>query len=413
MYKRTKDVSSLLNKYIKHTPLEFNQFLSEKYNSNIYFKREDLQFSRSFKIRGSLNKILKNENNTQLVTASAGNHAQGVAYSCNLLNKQGTIFLPNTTTLQKINRIKYYGKDNIDIKIEGDYFIKTLTNAINYCKQNNYLFIHPYDDMDIIEGQSTIAHEIINEIYPDYILTSVGGGGLISGIVKYMDDYNNIYNNNNNLCEIIGIEPLGASSLTESLLKKDRIILDNIDTFVDGASVSQIGVNNYEILKNTIKNTIIVSNPHISHELINMYQNEGIVLEPAGVMPICALETIKNEIKGKNVVCILSGGNNDLTRYNELMELNLFYLDLKHYFILDFIQKPNQLKIFINNILKEGDDITRFEYIKKSNKNYGKVLIGIELDKKENITNIISNLQKYNYKFKKIELDDYIYDLII
>lgn len=412
MYKRTKEISSLLNKYIKNTPLEFNQFLSEKYNSNIYFKREDLQFSRSFKIRGSLNKILKNENNTQLVTASAGNHAQGVAYSCNLLNKQGTIFLPNTTTLQKINRIKYYGKDNIDIKIEGDYFTKTLNNAINYCKQNNYIFIHPYDDMDIIEGQSTIAHEIINEIYPDYILTSVGGGGLISGIVKYMDSYNN-NTNNNNQCEIIGIEPLGASSLTESLLKKDRILLDNIDTFVDGASVSQIGVNNYEILKNTIKNTIIVSNPHISHELINMYQNEGIVLEPAGVMPICALETIKNDIKGKNVVCILSGGNNDLTRYNELMELNLFYLDLKHYFILDFIQKPNQLKIFMNKILKEGDDITRFEYIKKSNKNYGKVLIGIELDKKENITNIISNLQKYNYKFKKIEFNDYIYDLII
>ena len=410
MYKRTKEVSSLLNKYIKNTPLEFNQFLSEKYKSNIYLKREDLQFSRSFKIRGSLNKILKNKNNTQLVTASAGNHAQGVAYSCNLLNKQGTIFLPNTTTLQKINRIKYYGKDNIDIKIEGDYFTKTLNNAINYCKQNNYIFIHPYDDMDIIEGQSTIAHEIINEIYPDYILTSVGGGGLISGIVKYMDSYNN---NNNNLCEIIGVEPFGASSLTESLLKKDRILLDNIDSFVDGASVSQIGVNNYEILKNTIKNTIIVSNPHISHELINMYQNEGIVLEPAGVMPICALETIKNDIKGKNVVCILSGGNNDLTRYNELMELNLFYLDLKHYFILDFIQKPNQLKIFMNKILKEGDDITRFEYIKKSNKNYGKVLIGIELDKKENITNIIINLQKYNYKFKKIELNDYIYDLII
>ena len=440
---RTKNISFALNKYIKQTPLEKNIFLSDKYNANIYFKREDLQLCRSFKIRGALHKILKYRNCENLVTASAGNHAQGVAYACNLLDRKGTIFLPTTTPLQKINRIKYYGKDKVKVKIIGNNFNESLDKAIQYSELNTKnIFIHPYDDIDVIYGQSTIAHEIYNEIKPDYIVCSVGGGGLMSGLTNYVNLQNNnndiryntdytqstyfsnlkkhkvindyIYNKNKkHYCEIVGVEPDGATSLKESLKQKKRVILKNIDTFVDGASVSQIGKLNYNILKNSKCDPISVTNEHLSHELLNIYQREGIVLEPAGGLPICALDKMKNEIKGKTVVCVLSGGNNDVTRYNEIMELNLNYLQLKHYFIMDFVQKPNQLKLFINNILTETDDITRFEYIKKANKNYGRVLIGIELGNKDNLKSILSNLHEFNYKYTKIEVGDQLYDFVV
>ena len=407
MLSRSNHIRSILNNYIKKTPLEKNAFLSDKYKASIYLKREDLQLSRSFKIRGSLYKILKHNTCHNLVTASAGNHAQGVAYSCHLLNKHGTIFLPVTTPIQKINRIKYYGKDNITIKIEGDTFNDSLENAISFCEKNNNLFIHPFDDMDIIEGQSTIALDIFDECNPDYIISSVGGGGLLAGLQLYTQAFNSLTNNKT---KVIGVEPNGAASLYESIKQNKRIVLDSIDTFVDGASVSQIGKYNYELLKN-IELPILVSNEHTIE--VNMYQNEGIVLEPAGVMPICALDTIKEDIEGKTVVCVLSGGNNDLTRYNEMMELSLNYLGLKHYFILEFVQKPNQLKVFINSILTPLDDITRFEYIKKTNKNYGRVLIGIEIGHKDNLQKIIDNLDKYHYKYTKLTLDDDLYSFVV
>jgi threonine dehydratase len=406
MYRKVEKILPTLQKYIKETPLEKNIFLSEKFNANIYFKREDQQFTRSFKLRGSINKILKYPNSNNLVTASAGNHAQGVAHACRILNKQGTIFLPITTPLQKINRIKYFGKDNIIVNIYGNNFNESLDKSLRFCKKNKNMFIHPYDDLDIIEGQSTIAYEILNKIDPDYILCSVGGGGLCAGISELCSSINH-------KCEIIGVEPYGAASLTKSIKYNKRIKLDTIDTFVDGASVSQIGERNYNILKNLINKTITIKNGYVCHEMINIYQNEGIILEPAGVLPICALEKIREIIKGKTVVCILSGGNNDITRYNEIMEYNLNYLNLKHYFIVDFVQKPNQLQMFVNNVLNQGDDITRFEYIKKSNRNFGKVFVGIELEKEENLISIINNLNKYGYEYEKIEENDIVYDLIV
>lgn len=415
MANRLRNLSLPIQKYIKNTPLEKNDYLSRKFNANIFLKREDLQFTRSFKIRGALHKILKNDTHIELTTASAGNHAQGVAYACNLLNKKGTIFLPNTTPLQKINRIKYYGESNITVKIQGNNFNESLEEALEYSNNNNHLFIHPFDDLDIIEGQSTIGSEILDELPkpPDFILCSVGGGGLISGISDIMANTNALAKNIKP--SIIGVESSGAASLDEALKLKKRVKLENIDNFVDGASVNQIGCHNFDkIIKNKNINQVIkISNRHISHSLINIYQNEGIVLEPAGVMPICALDKIAKTIENKTVVCVLSGGNNDITRYSEMIELNLQYLDLKHYFILEFIQKPNQLRTFVNNILTDGDDITRFEYIKKSNKNYGKVLIGIELQNKDNIHNIIKNLDYYSYNYRKIDTDDEIYELIM
>ena len=402
-----------ISKHIKKTPLEYNIRLSKKLNNNIYLKREDLQLTRSFKIRGSLNKMLlqndKNINQKEFVCASAGNHAQGFAYSCNLLNLKGNIFIPNTTPLQKIERIKYYGKDNIELKIIGNNFYECLQESLEFSKFNNFTHIHPYDDLDIIDGQSTICKEIIEQIDNkiDIISCCVGGGGLISGMVEY---------NNKNNCniKIIGGEPENANSLYLSLKNNIPTKIENLDTFVDGASVSQVGENNFNILKNNLSkdDIFVISNGRICNELLNMYGEDGIILEPAGVLSVCAMEQyIKlNNIKNKNIVCILSGGNNDISRYPEIIEKNKIYLGKKKYYIIKFLQKPKQLKKFIINVLGSKDDITRFEYIKKTNTNYGNVLLGIE---SENFSELEENLLKNNFEFQKIEPNDLIYSYLI
>ena len=406
----------LIKNHIKNTPLLYNKRLSDKYGTNIYFKREDLQTVRSFKIRGALNKIIKTDSDI-IVTASAGNHAQGVAYSCQILNKKGMIVIPNTTPKQKIDRINYFGKANINIIQYGSTFTDSLEHALNLSEQNNYPFIHPYDDYYIIEGQATIASEIIKKINVDIVLSCVGGGGLISGVGSYLK------NLNNNI-KIFGVEPKGAESLKLSLDKNERVQLENIDNFVDGASVSQVGKINFDICKEIVDEVFVVSNKKLSYDMIDCYQNDGIILEPAGTLAVSGLEDLINyykkhipneykDLANKNIVCILSGGNNDISRYNEIIELSLLYQNLKHYFILKFVQKPNELKTFINNILGPEDDIVRFEYIKKTNKKHGNVLIGIELKNEKDIGNILKKLKYYKFEYKKIDEKEIEYELLI
>lgn len=408
-YKRIKD-------FINKTPLEYNLRLSEKYNCNIFLKREDLQITRSFKIRGALNKVLKNKDKYKtFVCASAGNHAQGVAYSCNLLNLKSKIYIPEITPFQKINGILKQGNENMELIKYGQTFDETLNYALNN-KKDTELFIHPYDDNDIIEGQSTIGLEILQDIKPDIILSCIGGGGLISGLFNYYNNDNiknsKYYNGNkDNNIDIIGVEPLRADSMNLSL-KNDKIIkIDDIDTFVDGASVSQVGERTFNICKKNNLEIKLVSNNEICYNMIELYNNEGIITEPAGALTISGLSKLeKNYIKNKNIVCIVSGGNNDIMRYPEIMEKNLIYLNIKHYFIIEFNQKPNELKIFINNVLSHNDDITRFEYIKKTNKSFGKVLIGIDtLD----IETLLYNMEKYDYKFIKVCDDNIIYNYLV
>ena len=405
-----------IKKYMVKTPLLYNKRTSDKLGTNIYFKREDLQTVRSFKIRGALNKIIKTDSQI-IVTASAGNHAQGVAYSCQILIKKGIIIVPNTTPKQKIDRINYFGKNNINIIQYGDTFIDSLQHALYLSDQKNYPFIHPYDDYDVIEGQATIGKEIYDEIKPDIVLSCVGGGGLISGVGSY-------FKNIDKDIKIFGVEPKGAESLKLSLDLKDRIYLENIDNFVDGASVAQIGKINFDICQKVVDEVFVVSNGKLAYDMIDYYQNDGIILEPAGALAVSGLEELINYYKinlpdeydnfsKKNIVCILSGGNNDISRYNEITELSLCYQNLKHYFILKLVQKPNELKSFINNILGPDDDIVRFEYIKKTNKNHGNVLIGIELKNQKDITNIIKNLENYNFKYKKINETEIEYELLI
>ena len=403
-------IKNRISPYLNKIPLQYSSRLSKKYGANILLKREDLQPTRSFKIRGALNKIIKEyelDSKMRVVCASAGNHAQGVAFSCQLLGIQGDIFVPNVTPLQKQNRIKYYGQNKIQLKVCGDNFNEALQSAYEFSNENNYTFIHPYNDIDIIEGQSTIGFEIYEELEPDYIISTIGGGGLVSGLAKSMMS-------TKKKSKIIGCEPSGANSMSQAIEKGKPVKIDKLDSFVDGASVDLVGDKTFTVCQDifTSQDDIkLISNPHVCHELINFYQEDGIILEPAGVLPICALEYMNiNEIQNKTIVCILSGGNNDVTRYPEIMEKNLLYLNQKHYYIIEFAQKPKQLKRFIANVLGENDDITRFEYIKKTNKFFGNVLVGIETNNNIELEN---RMKRNKFNYKKINEDDLIFSYLI
>ena len=394
---------------IKKTELQYNNRLSKKYKCNIFLKREDQQIVRSFKIRGSFNKIYKNKDNYDTITtASAGNHAQGVSYVSYILDKKCKIFLPITTPKQKIDRIKYfYDNENIEIELIGNNVDESLTFSKQYSELNNALFVHPFDDNDVICGQSTICDEIFEELEnPDFICTCVGGGGLVSGIGNYLKV-------NKKDCKLICAEPENANSLYLSL-KEDTIkSVENLDTFVDGAAVKTIGSKNFEIAKQVVDNVYNINKNMLCNYLVDIYQNDGIILEPAGVLGLCSLENIKEDIIGKNVVVILSGGNNDILRYNEILERSLIHLGLKHYFIVDFNQRPGTLKTFVNNILLNNIDITRFEYLKKTNKENGCVLIGIELGNKLQYVEFIENLEKHKFNYKKLEEENLMYNNLI
>ena len=399
--------SNIINKTI----LQKNIRLSKQYNCNIFLKREDLQTVRSFKIRGAYYKIINSietkHKDLPVVTVSAGNHAQGVSLTCNSLNIKHHIFLPENTPLQKINRIKYFGKKNLTLHLHGHNFDESLAAANTFCEKNESIFVHPFDDPDVIIGQGTVATEIYEDIKPDIIISPIGGGGLISGVGLYSKSFNKD-------CEILGVEPENADSMKQSIANNKITTISNLDTFVDGASVKTAGKNTFEICKKVVDDIFIVGNNKLSYNMIDMYQNDGIILEPAGALSISCLDMIdKEKIKGKNVVCILSGGNNDISRYPVIMEKSLFYQDLKHYFIVSFGQRPGELKKFINNILGKHDDITRFEYLKKNNKDFGAVLIGIELQDSKDINNIIEKMDDIGFQYTKINEEDLLHTYLI
>ncbi len=396
-----------INNYIKNTPLELSVRLSNKYSCNVFLKREDLQKTRSFKIRGSLNKMLKNkDSNSIIVCASAGNHAQGVAYSCNLLGLAGKIFCPLTTPPQKIGRIKIHGGENIDLKLVGNNFDECLEIAKNYCLENDGLFIHPYDDIDIIEGQGTVGKEILTQKKNiDILMGCLGGGGLMSGVGSY-------FRKISPESLIYGVEPLGAESMTLAFKKGGACKMEHIDNFVDGASVSRVGELTYSLCKESMDDIFLVNNGRICNEMLELYQEDGIIVEPAGCLSICGLDELntKMDIKGKNIVCIISGGNNDIMRYPEILEKNKVYLGVKHYYVIEFSQKPLELKRFISKVLDEKDDITRFEYIKKTNKTFGNVLVGFET---ENYLKLEKKMKDNCFRFKKINEHDLIYSYLV
>ncbi len=401
---RLKDV-------VTHTPLQKNQVLSERYECNVYLKREDLQVVRSFKIRGAFHQISSlssEELQKGVVCASAGNHAQGVAYSCQMLKTTGVIFMPSTTPRQKVDQVKFFGKEYVEVKLIGDTFDDSFNQAVEYTNENDMTFIHPFDQEKVVAGQGTVGMEIMNDIEEniDYLFASIGGGGLISGVGTYIKSISP-------RTKIIGCEPLGAPSMKESLRAGEVKELKDIDQFVDGAAVKKIGSIPFEICQNVIEDIVLVPEGKICTTILELYNQNAIVAEPAGAMPISALDFYKDEIKGKTVVCIVSGGNNDIGRMQEMRERSLIYEGLQYYFIVQFPQRSGALREFIIDVLGPDDDITRFEYTKKNNKANGPVLIGIELKCVEDYAPLIERLKKKGFDFQEINKDANLFNLLI
>ncbi|QGM30348.1 threonine ammonia-lyase IlvA [Bacillus sp. N3536] len=400
-----------LKEVVIHTPLQKNDYLSEKYEANIYFKREDLQHVRSFKLRGAYYKIKTIEEIARkqgIVCASAGNHAQGVAYACAHLGISAKIFMPLTTPSQKIEQVKMFGRQYAEIILAGDTFDDSASTATTYAEQEGRLFIHPFDDLDIIAGQGTVAVEIMNDIEEelDYVFSSIGGGGLISGVSSYIK---NLSPNT----KIIGVEPSGAASMKAAIANKGPIVLDAIDKFVDGAAVKCVGKLNYEIVSKYVDDITLVPEGKVCTTILSLYNKHAIIAEPAGALSIAALDSHKEQIKGKSVVCIISGGNNDIGRMQEIKEKSLLHEGLLYYFIVSFPQRAGALRQFLDKVLGPDDDITTFEYTKKNNKESGPALVGIELKRSEDYLELLSRMNENGFFFKEVNKDSTLFDLLI
>ena len=373
------------------TPLQHNERLSEQYEANVYFKREDLQPIRSFKLRGAYHKIYKlsdAERKLGVVCASAGNHAQGVALACNKLGIKGTIFMPVPTPKQKLNQVRMFGGENIETRLVGDTFDDAYAAAQSFKDKSKSIFIHPFDDKDVVIGQATLALELLEQSQApiDYILVPIGGGGLISGVLH-------VFKTLSPNTKVIGIEPEGAPAMHQSLERGKNTELNSIDPFVDGAAVRKVGDDAYDLCDNYLDKLVLVSEGKICQSILKLYNREAIVVEPAGAMSTASLKMIGEEIKGKNVVCLICGGNNDITRMAEIKERALLEAKLLHYFIVRFPQRAGALKEFVADVLGPKDDITFFEYSKKNNRSNGPAVVGIELKNPDDFNPLVERMK--------------------
>ncbi|MBO1305437.1 threonine ammonia-lyase IlvA [Enterococcus sp. 669A] len=404
----------LLKNAVTHTPLQYDRYLSEKYQANVLFKREDLQKVRSFKLRGAyyaIKKLPAAELQKGVVCASAGNHAQGVAYTCKELNSHAAIFMPSTTPQQKVSQVQFFGGDNVEIFLIGDTFDASATAARKYCEENNMTFIDPFNDPNIIAGQGTLALEMMTDaeregFKPDYVLAAIGGGGLISGVSSYVK-------NTSPTTKVIGVEPAGAPSMQAAFDNEGPIELNEIDKFVDGAAVKKVGEITYTHANKYVDGLVTVDEGLVCSTILEMYGKQAIIAEPAGALSVAALEPLKDEIKGKTVICIISGGNNDINRMAEIEERSLMYEGLKHYFVVSFPQRPGALKEFVTEVLGPDDDITRFEYTKKVNRGAGPVILGILLKRKEDLPALLKNIEQFDPNYIDLSENQTLYGLLV
>jgi len=383
----------------ERTPLQRNDFLSAKYGAEIYLKREDLSPVRSYKIRGAFNAIVKaldEGRSGPFVCASAGNHAQGVAYACAHFGVQAVIYMPVTTPKQKIHKTRSFGGEHAEVRLEGDYFDETLSAAQAYCLDAGAVFVPPFDSDNVIEGQATVAAEILEQMPEDetidMLVLPVGGGGLAAGMTRYLAD---------TAIDFRFVEPAGGPSLRASLDAGALVTLPRVDSFVDGAAVARIGERNFAALAHLPADHVYIApEDRICTTMIEMLNIEGVVLEPAGALAIDGLQDIP-DIAGKTVVAVVSGGNFDFERLPDVKERALRYAGLKKYFILQMPQRPGALKDFLN-ILGPDDDIARFEYLKKSARNFGSVLIGIETRDPDGFARIEEEMASHGFAFEDI-----------
>jgi threonine dehydratase len=402
-YERLKDV-------VKHTPLEYNERLSEKYECKIYLKREDLQVVRSYKLRGAYNLIAQlsqEQLDKGVVCASAGNHAQGVAYSCKKKGIKGIIYMPEITPKQKVKQTEMFGNGNVELVLTGDTFDDCLREALIYTKEHDVEFIPPFDDYRTIEGQGTVGVEVLQDLPNiDVAIMPIGGGGLAAGMGTYLKQkLPNI--------TLIGVEPEGAPSMLTSINNGENTALTDIDRFVDGAAVKRVGDKTFAICREILDDMLTVPEGKVCTTILKLYNEDAIVVEPAGALSVTALDACREQIKGKTVVCVISGGNNDIDRMQEIKEKSLLYEGLKHYFIVRFPQRPGALKLFVNNVLAPGDDITRFEFIKKNSKENGPALVGIELKNAEDYPALLERMAEHRFEVIELNRDQTLFEYLV
>ncbi|MCX7552766.1 threonine ammonia-lyase IlvA [Marinicella sp. S1101] len=378
---------------VQQTPLMPNFNYSEHFSAEVLLKREDLQTVRSYKIRGAYNKLASLQEQqpkmSHVVCASAGNHAQGVAFTCCKLAIKATVFMPVTTPRQKVDQVKMFGGDWVKVSLIGDTFDEAQQAAVKFSERHYHPFIHPFDDPEIIAGQATIATELLSQSANeniDYVFVPIGGGGLASGLLS-------VFKQHAPHTKVIGVEPEGAASMTAALQARHHVKLPQISRFVDGAAVQQVGEHTRAICQNYLDDVIQVPDGLICQTILNLYNKDAIVVEPAGALSLAGLHQYRSKIQGKRVVCILSGSNNDITRIEEIRERALLYNGLKHYFLVRFPQRAGALKEFVADVLGPQDDITYFQYQKKHNREHGPAVVGIELNANQDFEPLLKRMK--------------------
>ncbi|OLY92186.1 L-threonine ammonia-lyase [Cnuella takakiae] len=399
-----------LKKVVTRTPLAYSNNLSRRYGATILLKREDLQVVRSYKLRGAYNMISslpQEQLEKGVVCASAGNHAQGFAWSCKKKGIKGVVFMPIITPQQKVQQTRMFGEGFIEIKLIGDTFDDCAFAAKQYTAEHNLTFIPPFDDLRIIEGQATVGVEILEDHSDiDFVFVPVGGGGLSAGLGAYFKTFSP-------KTKIIGVEPEGAPSMKRALEAGHPVTLDNIERFVDGAAVKRVGDVSFSICKEVLDAMHLVNEGKVCSTILKLYNEDALVVEPAGALTIAALDDYADAIKGKTVVCVVSGSNNDIDRMQEIKERSLQYEGLKHYFLVRFAQRPGALKEFVNHVLGANDDIVRFEYMQKHNKETGPALVGIELKTKDDYTALLDNMKRYGINYTELNKDDTLFGYLV
>ena len=390
-----RNAAKIISEISEVTPLTESIRLSKQFECQVRLKREDLQRVRSYKIRGAFNKISslsKDERARGVICASAGNHAQGVAFACFHLKIKGTIYMPSVTPKQKVEQTNLFGGEWVEIVLEGDTFDDASHAAREFGQKTGKIFVHPFDDPKIIEGQATVGLELIEQTKMpiDYLFVCIGGGGLASGLIS-------VFSELSPSTKIIGVEPKGAPSMKTSMDMGKVVALEHIDKFIDGAAVKKVGELTFPICNYYLDKMITIDEGKVCQTILDLYNRDAIVVEPAGALTIAALDDYKDEIKGKNIVCIIGGSNNDITRTAEIKERALLYGKLKHYFIIRFPQRPGALKEFVVDILGPNDDITHFEYSKKSSRENAPAVVGIELKSPEDLQPLIERMKTNNF----------------
>ncbi len=393
------------------SPLERSARLSDRYAADVWLKREDQQTVRSFKIRGAYNKIASLGGEARergVVCASAGNHAQGVAAACALNRIPATIFMPTVTPDQKVTRVGHFGGPRVDVRLVGDTYDDAGEAAVAFAAETGALPVPPFDDPMTIAGQGTIGKEIVEDLEggPEVVVAGVGGGGLLAGIAAYVKQaYPSAL--------VVGAEPAGAASMTAALAAGHPIKLPEIDRFVDGAAVQEVGTTTLAVFQRCVDRVLVVPEGKVCTTVVELYQDDGIIAEPAGALPISALDSLAPAIEGRRVVCVLSGGNNDILRYPEILERSLVFEGRKHYFIIEFAQKPGQLRRFVDRALGPTDDIVRFEYLKKNQKERGAALVGLELRDRRDLAPLLRRMARVGVNYRQLSSDELLYDYVI